>query len=67
MLPFPSPGDLSDPGIELASPVLAGGAFTTDPSEKFSPNNTNLLTNISPPSFSSSPSPHLSLSVSLSF
>ena len=29
---FPSPGDLSDPGIEPvspASPVLAGGFFTT--------------------------------------
>ena len=23
------PGDLSDPGIELASPALAGGFFTT--------------------------------------
>ena len=32
-LPFPSPGDLPDPGIELvslASPALAGGFFTTD-------------------------------------
>ena len=31
-MPFPIPGDLSDPGIEpefLASPVLAGGFFTT--------------------------------------
>ena len=31
-LPFPSPGDLSDPGIEtvsLMSPALAGGFFTT--------------------------------------
>ena len=31
-LPFPSPGDLPDPGIELASlatPPLAGGFFTT--------------------------------------
>ena len=31
-VPFPIPGDLSDPGIEpefLASPVLAGGFFTT--------------------------------------
>ena len=30
-LPFPSPGDLSDPGIESRSPVslaLAGGFFT---------------------------------------
>ena len=31
-LPFPSPGDLRDPGIEpvsLMSPTLAGGLFTT--------------------------------------
>ena len=31
-LPFPSPGDLPDPGIKpesLASPALAGGFFTT--------------------------------------
>ena len=30
--PFPSPGDLPNPGIEtmaLASPALAGGFFTT--------------------------------------
>ena len=33
-LPFPSPGDLLDPGIEhvsLESPALAGGFFTTEP------------------------------------
>ena len=32
-LPFPSPGDLPDPGIEpvtLMSPALAGGFFTTN-------------------------------------
>ena len=36
-LPFPSPRDLPDPGIELispASPALAGGFFTTEPPEK---------------------------------
>ena len=33
-LPFPSPGDLSDPGIEPASPALAGGFFTTEPPGK---------------------------------
>ena len=27
-LPFPSPGDLPDPGIEPGTPVLAGGFFT---------------------------------------
>ena len=26
-LPFPSPGDLPDPGIKPASPALAGGLF----------------------------------------
>ena len=30
-LPFPSPGDLPDPGIEPTSPALAGGFFTTEP------------------------------------
>ena len=29
--PFPSPGDLPNPGIEPMSPALAGGFFTTDP------------------------------------
>ena len=29
-LPFPSPGDLPNPGIQPASPVLAGGFFTTE-------------------------------------
>ena len=38
-LSFPTPGDLPDPGIKpisLASPALAGGFFTTEPSEKSS-------------------------------
>ena len=30
-LPFPSPGDLSNPGIEPRSPALAGRFFTTEP------------------------------------
>ena len=30
-LPFHLPGDLSDPGMEPASPALAGGFFTTEP------------------------------------
>ena len=30
---FPSPGDLPDPSIELASPALAGGFFTAEPPE----------------------------------
>ena len=33
-LPFPSPGDLPDPGIEPTSPALAGGSFTTEPPGK---------------------------------
>ena len=36
-LPFPSPGDLPNPGIELTSlpsPALAGGFFTTEPPVK---------------------------------
>ena len=30
-LPFPSPGDLPDLGIEPGFPPLAGGFFTTEP------------------------------------
>ena len=33
-LPFPSPGDLPDSGIEPASPALAGRFFTAEPSGK---------------------------------
>ena len=36
-LPFPTPGDLPDPGIQPVSPafpVSAGGFFTTKPPEK---------------------------------
>ena len=32
-LPFPSPGDLPDPGIEPSSPALAGRFFITEPLE----------------------------------
>ena len=32
--PFLSPGDLPDPGTKPASPVLAGGFFTTEPPGK---------------------------------
>ena len=31
-LPFPSPGDRLDPGIDPTSPALAGRLFTTEPS-----------------------------------
>ena len=33
-LPFPSSGDHSDPGIEPASPALAGRSFATEPPGK---------------------------------
>ena len=33
-LPFPSPGDLPDSGIELELPALADGSFTTEPPGK---------------------------------
>ena len=33
-LQFPSQGDIPDPGIELASPALAGRFFTTEPPGK---------------------------------
>ena len=33
-LPFPSPGDLHDLGIEPVSPVMAGRFFTTEPPGK---------------------------------
>ena len=32
-LPFPSPGDLPEPGIQPAPPALAGGFFATAPPE----------------------------------
>jgi len=33
-LPFPSPGELPNPGIKTVSPALAGGFFTTEPHGK---------------------------------
>ena len=33
-LPFPSPGNLPDPGSEPTSPALADGVFTTEPPGK---------------------------------
>ena len=32
-LPFPSPGDLPDPGIEPGSPALEAGTLTSEPPE----------------------------------
>ena len=33
-LPFPSPGDLPDPGIEPSSPVMQADALTSEPPGK---------------------------------
>ena len=33
-LPFPSPGDLPDSGIEPASPALQAGSLPSEPPEK---------------------------------
>ena len=33
-LPFPTPGDLPDPGIKPMFPALVGGFFTTEPPGK---------------------------------
>ena len=33
-LPFPSPGDLPDPGIEPGSPTLQADALSSEPSGK---------------------------------
>ena len=41
-LPFPSAGDLPDPGIKPASNALAGGFFTAEPPEE--PANTLITT-----------------------
>ena len=34
-LPFPTPGNLPEPGIEHTSPALAGRFYTTEPPRKF--------------------------------
>ena len=44
-LPFPSPGDLPDPGIQSKSSVLAGTFFTTEPLGK--PKDVSALSQIS--------------------
>ena len=33
-VPYPSPGELPDPGIELVPSALAGGFFTAEPPGK---------------------------------
>ena len=42
-LPFPSPGDLPDPGIEPESLALAGGFFTTSTTFKIKINHIKML------------------------
>ena len=37
-LPFPSPGDLPDPGIEPGSPALQADALLSEPPGKVMPN-----------------------------
>ena len=34
-LPFPTPGNLPDPGIKPAAPALSGGFFTTEPPQRY--------------------------------
>ena len=41
--PFPSPGDLPNPGIKPTSPALAGEFFTTEPPGKPKNNSTYLI------------------------
>ena len=43
-LPFPPPGDLPKPGIEAASPTLAGRFFTTEPPGRWIIVNNNIAT-----------------------
>ena len=43
VLPFPSSGDLPNPGIKPASPTLTVGFFTTEPSGKAEKTNKNSL------------------------
>ena len=42
-LPFPSPGDLSNPGIEPMSPELQADALTSEPPGKSFLNPSNLI------------------------
>ena len=43
-LPFPSPGDLPDPGIKPGSPALEADALTSEPAGKpYSPEKENYI------------------------
>jgi len=46
--PFPSPGDLPNPRIELASPALAGEFFTTGPPEAQHNDSDGIYTSLTP-------------------
>ena len=45
-LPFPSPGDLPNPGIKLVSPALACGFFITKPPGKSTKNSPRTVTEL---------------------
>ena len=42
-LPFSSPGDLPDPGIEPGPPALASRFFTTEPPERLHESTLNMI------------------------
>ena len=46
-LPFPSPGDLPDPGIESGSPTLPADSLPSEPPGK--PNHWSLVVNLASP------------------
>ena len=50
-LPFPSPGDLPDPGVEPGSPALQKDSLTTEPSEKQWKRNGKYFKNLMPFSY----------------
>ena len=54
--PFPSPGDLSNPGIKPLSPAFAGSFFTTEPTRK--PHLFLLLLTLTETFSEQKPSPH---------
>ena len=57
-LPFPSPGDLSNPGTDPLSPTLASRFFTTGSHQASPVNDTNNCKESPPPSFSQCFRPH---------
>ena len=47
-LPFPSPGDLPDPGIEPGSPAFQADALTSEPPGKWPPLSLRVCLNLHP-------------------